>query len=87
MKVRRKPGKEKRAAGRRKGKLKIGVDIPTREEIKAIVDNLQGRWRSILLTAIFTGLRASELRGLRWENVDFDKRQKFTSANVPTGTT
>jgi integrase len=24
----------------------------------------------MLLTAIFTGLRASELRGLRWKNVD-----------------
>jgi integrase len=73
MKVRRKPGKEKRAAGRRRGKLKIGVDIPTREEIKGLVDHLQGRWRAIILTAIFTGLRASELRGLRWDNVDFGK--------------
>ena len=29
-----------------------------------------GRWRPLLLTAIFTGLRASELRGLRWDDVD-----------------
>jgi Phage integrase family len=28
-----------------------------------------------LLTAIFTGLRASELRGLRWVNVDLTKRE------------
>jgi integrase len=27
------------------------------------------------VTAIFTGLRASELRGLRWEDVDFGKRE------------
>jgi integrase len=33
-----------------------------------------GRWRPLLLTAIFTGLRASELRGLRWADVDLDKR-------------
>jgi integrase len=26
--------------------------------------------RALLLTASFTGLRASELRGLRWDNVD-----------------
>ena len=32
--------------------------------------NLSGRWRPLLLTAIFTGLRASELRGLRWADVD-----------------
>ena len=47
----------------------------TREEIKAIVGAAQGRWRPILLTAIFTGLRASELRGLRWADIDFDKRE------------
>lgn len=31
---------------------------------------MAGRWRQLLLTAIFTGLRSSELRGLRWEDVD-----------------
>lgn len=31
-----------------------------------------GRSRPILLTAIFTGLRSSELRGLRWVDVDLD---------------
>jgi integrase len=68
-------GVERKAERRQKGKLKIGVDIPTREEIKAIVEAAKGRWRPILLTAIFTGLRASELRGLRWADVDLDKRE------------
>jgi integrase len=36
-----------------------------RHEIKAIVGR-KGAGRPIVLTAIFTGLRASELRGLRW---------------------
>ena len=71
----RKRGKEKQAEKRQKGKLKAGVDIPTREEIKAIVEAAKGRWRPILLTAIFTGLRASELRGLRWQDVDLEKRE------------
>ena len=31
------------------------------------------RWRPLLLTAIFTGLRASELRGLRWDDVDLKR--------------
>ncbi len=52
------------------GKLKIGIDIPAPAEIRAIVGTLGGRYRSLLLTAIFTGLRASELRGLRWDDVD-----------------
>ena len=29
----------------------------------------------MLLTAIFTGLRASEIRGLRWSDVDIEKRE------------
>ncbi len=66
---------ERHQEKRQKGRLKIGVDIPTREEVKAIVGALHGRWRPLLLTAIFTGLRASELRGLRWSDVDFDKRE------------
>jgi len=71
----RKRGKERQAEKRQRGKLKVGVDIPTREEIKAIVEAATGRWRPILLTAIFTGLRASELRGLRWADIDLDKRE------------
>ncbi len=59
-----------KAGKRARGKLKIGEDIPAPAEIKAIVGSLAGRWRPLLLTAIFTGLRASELRGLRWEDVD-----------------
>jgi integrase len=75
LRVRRKKGVDRRAERRQKGKLKIGVDIPSRDEIKAIVEALEGRWRPLLLTAIFTGLRASELRGLRWEHVDLRKSE------------
>jgi len=52
--------------------LEVGVDIPTPGEIRAIIAALDqnARWRPILLTAIFTGLRASELRALRWADID-----------------
>jgi integrase len=33
-----------------------------------------GRLRPLLLTAVFTGLRASELRGLTWSAVDLEGR-------------
>lgn len=75
MRSARRKGKERQADKRQKGKLKVGIDIPTREEIKAIVDAAQGRWRPLLLTAIFTGMRSSELRGLRWQDVDFDRAE------------
>jgi integrase len=58
---------------RRNGKLKVGVDIPTPDEVKCIIQAAAGKWRPLLLTAIFTGLRASELRGLRWSDVDLTK--------------
>jgi integrase len=54
---------------RGEGRLKDGVDYPTTDEIKTIIA-ASGRWRPLLLTAIFTGLRSSELRGLRWSDVD-----------------
>lgn len=55
--------------------LEIGKDIPSTDEIREILDNAAGRWRPLILTACFSGMRSSELRGLRWENVDFDNRQ------------
>jgi integrase len=67
----RRKGKERNAEARQKGKLKIGVDIPTPDEIKAILAHAKPRWRPFLVTAVFTGLRSSELRGLRWVDVDF----------------
>jgi integrase len=69
----RRRGKERRADRRQKGKLKVGIDIPSPAEIKAIIEAADGRWRPFFLTAIFTGLRASELRGLRWADVDLKK--------------
>lgn len=66
--------RQKGSDGRQKAKLRLGVDIPSRDEIRAIVGALEGRWRPFLLTAIFTGLRASELRGLPWSAVDLESR-------------
>lgn len=72
---RRKRGKERQHEARHRGKLKVGVDIPSPAEVKALIAAVDGRWRPLILTAIFTGLRASELRGLRWEDVDLTKSE------------
>ena len=53
-------------------RLEIGVDIPSKDEIRAMLDAADGWFRPLLVTAVFTGLRASELRGLRWGDVDLD---------------
>jgi len=66
----RRAKKSHQSKKRHKRQLEVGVDIPTPEEVKAIIEKAKGRWRPLLITAIFTGLRASELRGLRWKDVD-----------------
>jgi integrase len=64
---------------RQKRRLKVGVDIPSPDEIRAIITEVGGRWRPLLLTAIFTGLRASELRGLRWADVELKRSELHVS--------
>jgi integrase len=66
-------GRARRSDARQRGKLKAGVDIPTPAEISALIARLVGARRLLLLTAIFTGLRASELRGLRWADIDLKR--------------
>src|SRR5215469_18150686 len=62
---------------RQKRLLEVGVDIPTPAEIRAIIARLDGsgRHQPFLLTAIFTGLRASELRGLRWTDINLARNE------------
>ncbi|EKF58607.1 tyrosine recombinase XerD [Agrobacterium albertimagni AOL15] len=71
----RRGSKVDRQQKRQKGKLKVGVDIPTSDEVRALISAADGRWRPLILTAAFAGLRASELRGLRWQDIDFDRRE------------
>ncbi|HET7447248.1 MAG TPA: site-specific integrase [Methyloceanibacter sp.] len=63
-------GAEGKASRRAKGKLQAGVHIPTPQEVGEILKHAGPRYRAVLVTAAFTGLRASELRGLRWIDVD-----------------
>jgi integrase len=59
-------------AGRDKRQLEIGRDIPTPAEIKRVIEAARSspRLHALLLLAAMCGLRASELRGLRWADVD-----------------
>jgi integrase len=54
------------------GRGKTKVVIPTKSELKLLIDRAPERWRPFIVTAIFTGMRVSELRGLRWADVDLD---------------
>ncbi len=48
-------------------------DMPTKAEIRRIIESTPERWRPFMRTAVVTGLRASELRGLQWPDVDLDR--------------
>jgi integrase len=60
------------------GRHKEPVAIPSKTEIKTLMakldewatDRTWRRWRVLLATAIYSGFRASELRGLPWNAVD-----------------
>lgn len=63
-----------RANGRENGKPIVGQDIPTKAEAQALLVQATGRWRPFFVTAVFTGMRASELRGLAWDDVDLERK-------------
>ena len=54
--------------------LEVGRDIPSQDEINTILTGVSEHWRPLLVSAAFTGMRASELRGLPWDAVDFENR-------------
>jgi len=57
------------------GPLRAGVDFPTMAELNTLIEYSAGRWRPFIVTAIFTGMRLSELRGLRWSDIDLETGQ------------
>ncbi len=75
--VRERPKKRRQQVqqSRHRARLEVGRDIPTAEEVNAAVAPLQGQARALFLAAARAGLRASELRGLRWADVDFANKQ------------
>ena len=60
---------------RSKRRLEAGTDIPLPGEVRSILHCATGKSRALLAVAAFAGLRSSELRGLLWDDVDFDKRE------------
>ena len=59
---------------RSKRKIDAGSGFPTKAEVTAMIKVAAGRWRPLLVAAVFTGLRSSELRGLRWDDVDLSAK-------------
>jgi integrase len=59
------------------------VLMPT--EIKALVDNLSIREQTLVLLAVSTGLRQSELFGLKWGDIDFAQGNMSVTRSIVYG--
>jgi integrase len=70
----------KGVGGRHRRPLKAGVDFPTAPEVKAVIEGAAAdpKARALVCLAAFAGLRASELRGLRWGHLDLGGTPKVT---------
>lgn len=51
------------------------VDYWTKEEVKQFFNKLDHRYRMLFILAIYTGMRRGEILGLRWKDVDFERKQ------------
>jgi integrase len=60
-------------------------DVLTAAEIRALVDNLALRERTLVLLAASTGLRQSELFGLKWRDVNFQHEELSVVRSIVFG--
>lgn len=54
---------------------RTAVDPFSLDEVRLLIDTFAPEYRNYFTTAFFTGLRTSELIGLKWQYVDFERRE------------
>lgn len=54
---------------------KVHIQPFSIQEVNLILASVRPDWRDYLLIRFFTGLRTGEIDGLKWENVDFERRE------------
>jgi integrase len=69
---------------RDKRKLEVGRDIPTMDEVRRLIEAAASRPKqcTFLKVAALTGLRMSELLGLRWSDVDLKTNELHVRQRV-----
>jgi len=68
----------------RQGGARVSIpDLLSLKEMQAIVLKLTNpTYRTLVLVAAVTALRRSEIRGLQWQDVDFDKKWLFLNRGI-----
>ena len=67
---------------RQSAKRRATPDILTRDEVQGLLANLLLRERTLVLLAVTTGLRRSELFALKWKDVDFHSKQIYVTRSI-----
>lgn len=72
--------------------IKKKVEFFNKEEREILLKNTEGQLHNLIKFAFFSGLRAGEIAGLKWENIDFEKnkinvceRIRRDNVDVPKG--
>jgi integrase len=70
---------------RQSAKLRKPPTVLVPSEIKALVDHLDIRGRTLVLLAASTGLPQSEMFGLKWSDIDFAQRNMYVTRSIMYG--
>ena len=54
---------------------RTNVDPFSLEEVQTFLDTLDPAWRPYFIVRFFSGMRTSEVDGLKWQYVDFERRE------------
>src|SRR5215469_2966476 len=67
---------------RQSAKRRVTPDILTRDEVHGLLANPRFRELTLVLLAVTTGLRRSELFALKWQDVDFQTKQIYVTRSI-----
>lgn len=62
------------------------VDVFSEEERKLLIEHSNGQLHNLIQFVFYSGLRAGEIIGLKWENIDFEKNKIDVCMRVRKGT-
>ena len=62
------------------------VDVFSDEERKLLIEHSSGQLQNLISFVFYSGLRAGEIIGLKWENIDFEKNKINVCMRVRKGT-
>jgi integrase len=67
---------------RQSAKRRTAPDILTTDKVQSLLANLPFRERTLVLLALTTGLRRSEVFALKWKDVDFQTKQIHVTRSI-----